>query len=184
MLASTLLATTSWFLAAIFAVALRHKIAEHDRFAAALGAYRLLPAAMVRIAAKLLIALEAGTLLLLVLVMPYGLVCAAALLLLYFAAMAINVARGRAFIDCGCGDEPTPLSSGALLRNLILAALALGAYAGQSAVGGFAAMIGTLTAGQVLVALALMLVTGLLYAAAEQLLRNQATHRRLWLGAS
>ncbi len=50
----------------------------------------------------------------------------AMLLLLVFAgAMAINIKRGRSFIDCGCGRAQLrqPLSLALVLRNLVLALL-------------------------------------------------------------
>jgi hypothetical protein len=46
---------------------------------------------------------------------------AGALLAIYSAAIAINLARGRA-IDCGCSARPQPLSRGLLARNALLAA--------------------------------------------------------------
>jgi hypothetical protein len=42
----------------------------------------------------------------------------------YTVAMSVNLARGRRYIDCGCGDLPTPLSGWLLLRNGLLMALA------------------------------------------------------------
>ena len=45
----------------------------------------------------------------------------AALLLAYAAVMAINLVRGRRFIDCGCGGAAQPLSLGLVLRNVVLA---------------------------------------------------------------
>jgi hypothetical protein len=50
---------------------------------------------------------------------------AAALLALYSFAVAINLARGRREIDCGCSARPQPLSRGLLVRNAALAAAAL-----------------------------------------------------------
>ena len=182
MLGTTLLVAVSWLLAAIFAAAVRHKIGEHARFAAALAAYRLVPAGVVGLAAKLLAAFEVVAVILLVLVMPAGLLLASGLLALYLAAMGVNIARGRAFIDCGCGDEPTPLSHGTLARNAVLIALALGVYLALPPAAGSGTMIGTLAFDQVLVAASLALVAGLIYVAVEQLLRNQTIHRRLWLG--
>jgi hypothetical protein len=49
---------------------------------------------------------------------------AAGLLLVFALAMAINLARGRSHIDCGCGDARgrQPLSAGLVIRNLAMAA--------------------------------------------------------------
>ncbi|OYW49001.1 MAG: methylamine utilization protein MauE [Novosphingobium sp. 28-62-57] len=50
---------------------------------------------------------------------------ASALLIAFAAAMAVNIGRGRAHIDCGCGRSELrqPLSRTLVLRNLVLAAL-------------------------------------------------------------
>src|SRR5712664_1011140 len=83
-------------LALLFFVAAGHKLRDLDRFRATLAEYRLLPAGLVPLAAALVVAVEvpaAGALL-----VPgaraAGLVSAAALLVLYGAAIAINLARG------------------------------------------------------------------------------------------
>jgi hypothetical protein len=59
---------------------------------------------------------------------------AAALLAVFAAAVAINLARGRDHIDCGCGDAASrqPLHAGLVVRNLAMAvALAAAALAPQ-----------------------------------------------------
>jgi hypothetical protein len=50
---------------------------------------------------------------------------ASALFVVFAAAMAINIRRGRKAIDCGCGRSQLrqPLHWGLVLRNLVLAAL-------------------------------------------------------------
>src|SRR2546425_10159919 len=94
-------------LALLCFVAAGHKLRDRDRFRATLAEYRLLPAGLVPLAAALVVAVEvaaAGALL-----VPgaraAGLVAAAALLVLYGAAIAINLARGRRDIDCGCAGR-------------------------------------------------------------------------------
>ena len=69
--------------------------------------YRLLPRVTVPAASALLPPVEmiVGILLLSALLMPWAQACAAALLALFAAAMAVNIARGRAHIDCGCGQS-------------------------------------------------------------------------------
>lgn len=57
-----------------------------------------------------------------------GAALGAALLLVYAATMAWHRARGHE-LDCGCGGEPLPVSWALVARNLVLAALALGAAA-------------------------------------------------------
>ncbi len=116
-------------LALLFFVAAGHKLRDLDRFRATLAEYRLLPAGLVPLAAALVVAVEvaaAGALL-----VPgaraAGLVAAAALLVLYGAAIAINLARGRRDIDCGCAGPAVrrPISGALVARNAALAALAL-----------------------------------------------------------
>ena len=101
----------------------------------------------------------------------------AGLFLLYGVAMAINLHRGRQFIDCGCGDEPTPLGIGLLLRNAALCGLTVAAAGGVPDLG-IAAGWSLLIAG-----IGAALAYGI-YAAIDQLLANSGRHRRLWLGVS
>ena len=79
-----------------------HKLSEPNAFLSALAAYRIVPAGL----------LEA-------------LFAAAVLFLIYGAAIAINLLRGRSYIDCGCGGAAHPLSWGLVVRNAVLAAAAL-----------------------------------------------------------
>ncbi len=114
-------------LASLFGPAAWHKITRRQDFAGSLQAYRLVPPRLLPALAFLLPLLEA--------LVPLGLIApstrmpalllAAALLLVYALAMALNLLRGRASIDCGCGDEAQPLSWALVLRNAVLVALAL-----------------------------------------------------------
>jgi hypothetical protein len=110
----------------VFAAAL-HKLTQPDAFAGALGAYRLLPQGAVPAAARALPLLELvlGVGILLPVTRLSALFALAGLLSLYAAAMAVNLARGRRDIDCGCGGTAHPLSWGLVARNLVLAAAAL-----------------------------------------------------------
>ena len=58
-----------------------------------------------------------------------------ALLVLYSAAIAINLLRGRRDIECGCGGAAThvPLSGWLLARNAALMATALAVHAAPQA---------------------------------------------------
>jgi len=91
--------------------------------------YRLLSGWMVAPAAVLLPPLELllAIGLLSAQVQPWPELAAIALLLLFAGAMAINVARGRVHIDCGCGQAflAQHLSRSLVARNLVLAALLL-----------------------------------------------------------
>ena len=57
----------------------------------------------------------------------WGLAGAAALLALYAAAIAVNLARGRRHLDCGCAGPALrrPISGWLVVRNLVLVAIAL-----------------------------------------------------------
>ena len=159
----------SWALAGVFAIAAVHKVKSHLAFRGILDQYQIMPRALVPFAAPLVVALECAVCLMLV-VPPWrwlGGALAAALLLLYGAAIAFNLyGRGRTSMDCGCGGEATPLSGWLLLRNGLLALLACAPWlaAPAAAASGWA--------GVVLAAL----MTALLwlgYAVGNQLLANQ-----------
>jgi uncharacterized membrane protein YphA (DoxX/SURF4 family) len=68
--------------------------------------YRLLPRFTVPVVSALLppVELVLGLLLLSAQVMPWAQFAAIMLLVLFATAMAINIRRGRAHIDCGCGQ--------------------------------------------------------------------------------
>lgn len=163
-----------WLLAAVFLVALHHKVSAAPRFRAALAAYKLVPPAWLRPVAWGLTVLEMVALVLLLLVRPEGLIIAAGLLLVYGAAMAVNLLRGRRLIDCGCGDEPTPLSGALLGRNGVLIGLALAALP--------AAFAPAYSLDVLAAAFGLCLPAITLYFAVDQLLANEGRYRRLWLG--
>ena len=114
-------------LALVMFAAAWHKLSEPEVFAGALAAYRLLPQALVAPVARLLPMVE-GLLAAGILVpatRPAALLLLAALILVYGAAMAINLLQGRRDIDCGCGGATHPLSWGLVARNIVLAAAAL-----------------------------------------------------------
>ncbi|MFN4135534.1 MAG: MauE/DoxX family redox-associated membrane protein [Novosphingobium sp.] len=106
------------------------KLRARGVFAGVVGNYRLLPDAMVPPFAAMLPPVEIliGAMLLAgirAVALP-----AAALLLLFAGAMAVNIRRGRSHIDCGCGRSELrqPLSRALVIRNLVLAALVLPAF--------------------------------------------------------
>ena len=91
-------------LALLLAVAAAHKLAGFRSFAATLGDYRLLPARAVSFVAVLTILAEIATasgLLVPALRAPAA-ITAALIFSAYGAAIAVNIARGRVDIDCGC----------------------------------------------------------------------------------
>lgn len=135
--AAFVLALAPALLAALVLVrAAAFKLADRQRFADVVRAYRLLPEGAVSPLAAVLPFIE--------LVLAVGLVvppsrpiaalAAGALLLVFAAAMGVNLARGRREIDCGCGDpaRSQPIGWGLVARNLVLAAM-LGACAAAPA---------------------------------------------------
>jgi hypothetical protein len=111
---------------AIFVQAGQAKLQHRELLGGVIANYRLLPGALVAPVALLLPWAEIGIGLGLIVGGAAVLAPAAmALLLIFAAAMGINVARGRREIDCGCGrsDLRQPLGWLLVLRNLVLAAL-------------------------------------------------------------
>jgi len=113
-----------WLLAAVFAQALDHKITAFSRFAAVFSAWRVVPQQATRGVAVGVGTAEFITVITNLLAFRIGLLLAALMLLAYAIGMQINRRRGRSFIDCGCGDEPVPLTAGLLIRNGVLVLLA------------------------------------------------------------
>ena len=173
MLAQLVSVVICWMLAAIFAHALHHKLTAWVRFKASFTAYQIVPAALLTPAAIVLCVGELTTVLLLVVLEPLGLLLGGLLLAVYGVGIGLNVARGRKHIDCGCGDEPTPVSWLVVSRNVVLVVLAWTAYITP---------LGPLNLWLAGVGMALALAAFGLYSAIEQLLANRGRHQRLWLG--
>jgi hypothetical protein len=116
------------FIAALLLSAAWHKLRDLALFRAVLDNYRLLPTAWLPAAALALPVAEATVG---VLLLPLETRAAAgwgalALLALVTTAVVINLQRGRARIDCGCGGtEQQPLSWGLVARNAVLGLLCL-----------------------------------------------------------
>jgi hypothetical protein len=113
-------------LVVVFMLAVLHKMRDFTRFRASMRAYEIIPDMFLVLFAPLVIALELLTVVLLFVHEGRGAMLGFALLGTYTLVMALNLARGRAEIDCGCGDLPTPLSGWLIIRNMALMALALG----------------------------------------------------------
>jgi hypothetical protein len=90
--------------ALVFAEAAIGKFRGPAAFRRILAGYRLLPSAATGPVARALPVIEAAVALLVPVrvALPWPSLAAAALLLLFAAAMAINLLRGRAGIECGC----------------------------------------------------------------------------------
>lgn len=160
-------------LALLLLLAAWHKVVARGEFVAVLGAYRLLPALVLRPVAWLLPACEAllGVAWLTRVAPSAVATLTATLLAVYAAAIAINLRRGRVHISCGCGfggaaGTDPPLSWWLVARNVLLGAVAL--LAAQPPAGRELGTYDWLT-------LVLVLLTGVaLHAGASQLLRNAA----------
>jgi hypothetical protein len=150
------------------------KARDRATFRAAVEGYEILPARAAGAASACLVAIEGA--LALGLVAPAGLGVrflalggAAALFAVYAFAIAINLARGRRDIDCGCGRAAAhvPLSGWLVARNGLLVAAALACARGASprALGVVDAL--TIAGGVVVLGLVWIAVHGLLAYAGE-----------------
>jgi hypothetical protein len=118
LLYALLLGTAAW-----------HKLRRFGDFAAVVEAYRVVPHALVPVAARLVPSLEVA-LALALLWAPLRSAAAWAVALLlatYAAAIALNLRRGRRDLDCGCAgpNDRRPIAAWMVLRNMVLAAAAL-----------------------------------------------------------
>jgi hypothetical protein len=113
--------------ALLFLTAAYGKFRRIAVFQGVVANYRLLPDALVAPVAYLLPPAEAllGAALLLRLGPSWPELGAAALLVVFAAAMAVNLRRGRRHIDCGCFQSALAqmLSWKLVIRNLVLASL-------------------------------------------------------------
>ena len=149
-----------------------HKLSARGEFRAALDEYRLLPPALVPLAAWLIPLCEA--LLGLAWLAGHASIAAplsAALLGIYAAAIAINLGRGRVHMGCGCGlggaaGKDLPLSWWLVVRNVMLGGLAL--------LGVWPAADRALGSHDWLTLLLMLAAATLLFAGASQLLRNHS----------
>ena len=124
-------------LALLFATAAVAKVRDRVRFAAVLAAYELVPRPFARGAAVLLpfIELNVAFGLFVKQVRPAAATAAAGLLLIYGAAMGVNLARGRQDIDCGCEGfgRRRSIAPWMIMRNALLMLVAAVAGAPSTA---------------------------------------------------
>jgi Methylamine utilisation protein MauE len=113
----------------VFLLAAIQKVQHWRILTGVIANYRLLPRAGVGLASALLPPLEmlVGVLLLSAMAGAWPALAAIVLLALFAAAMAINLRRGRAHIDCGCGQSflKQTLRWTLVARNGVLAVLLL-----------------------------------------------------------
>ena len=120
-------ATVRAALALLLLAAAAHKLRDPARFRATVAEYRLLPRPLVTLGAAILVLSELAAAVALAGARTWGLAGSAALLALYAAAIAVNLARGRRHLDCGCTGPALrrPISGWLVFRNLALVAIAL-----------------------------------------------------------
>ncbi|HLY53037.1 MAG TPA: MauE/DoxX family redox-associated membrane protein [Steroidobacteraceae bacterium] len=113
--------------ALLFASAALHKLRDLAHFREVLYAYRILPAGAVPVAAAAVPAAELGMALALLsaLTRAAAALTGVALLLGYGTAIAVNLARGRRDLACGCGgaQDARPIAPWMVARNLLLSML-------------------------------------------------------------
>ncbi len=154
-----------------------HKIREFAQFRVVLAGYQLFPGVLVAPAACSIVAVELILTLLWFsalytpLFVAVSAILSAVLLTLYGMAIAINLIRGRVHISCGCGvpganNTDQPLSSGILVRNSVLALVALA--------GVFPIIERDLAWFDFLSVVAALVTASILYLATSQLLSNSA----------
>jgi methylamine utilization protein MauE len=150
--------------------ALLHKVSRPAELTGVIRNYRLVPHGLVPLTAVAVVVCEACAALGLVLPQtraPAALL-ACALLLIYAAAMGINLLRGRTNINCGCGGAAEGISGLHVLRNLALALCAMAAIASGTARAPTGFELSAVTAGCVL-------AVWFMFLAFDQLLGNR-TH--------
>lgn len=125
--------TAALTLALVFGAAAYGKFTAWDEFEGVVQNFRVLPRALVPVVAKVLPPLEAiAAVAILVPALRAEAGSVMAVLLAAFAAgIAINLARGRVDIDCGCfrSSLKQNLSAWLVLRNVLLVVLAVACIA-------------------------------------------------------
>ena len=113
-------------LGTMFLAAGASKLSDLGEFADAIKHYRIIPGATAGAAARMVSLTEVvlGTVLILGLGIPYASFAGSALLVVFAAAMAVNLVRDRR-IPCGCKRESEPIRIKHILRNAVAVAALL-----------------------------------------------------------
>lgn len=159
----------------MFLFAAYHKLAEGPEFRATLYDYQILPPSLVPPASRIIPITElllGGSWLVSYYQQTLTAIGSAILLGVYALAIGINLYRGRIHIDCGCGfggkpDSEQFITGGLVFRNLILMAIAL--------ISLLPATTREFGFGDYVTLVAVLLVSTLLFAAANQLIANRAS---------
>ncbi|MGV0033817.1 MAG: MauE/DoxX family redox-associated membrane protein [Candidatus Azotimanducaceae bacterium WSBS_2022_MAG_OTU7] len=177
---STLPATiVTLFLSYLFVFGGCQKLSDLHSFQHALEEYKVLPASWSVLASLLIPFTEvlAGLAVLIPSVRSPALMVLAVLLAAYTAAIAINILRGRADLDCGCagpGQKQT-INAWLLGRNIVLLSMALLSASVSASVSTIAAT-GLLSWGFAFLGATL---TVLIYHVVNQLIANNTLLRRI-----
>lgn len=169
-MASLVSATITVFVTLIFVRAAFHKLSGFTEFTGFVADYGLLPQRLVVPASMGIVGAELLAVLLQFVPGAQGIALgvAAAMLVVYGVAMAINILRGRTSIECGCGGAVQPLSWSLVARNGVLALLAVaGIVAGPYALG----------IADAITAIAVGFAGWAVFLLAEQILANSSTAR-------
>lgn len=121
------------FVTLLFATALLHKLADARQFIDVFRNYQIVPQAIAKPIAYMVLLAEAVAVLLLIMRPAEGGILAASLLAAYALGMGVNIMRGRTYIDCGCHWQVQKrgghtLSLNLIIRNIGFAILALILY--------------------------------------------------------
>jgi hypothetical protein len=121
--------TIAILIAFVFAAAGIHKAMNFSHHAGVVADYRVVPAWVVPLLAPLIIVLEFAVVVLVLIpdTRSAGVILTTGLLFVYILSIALNLVRGRTFIDCGCswGSQGHQISAWLIARNLIMVAVAL-----------------------------------------------------------
>jgi len=159
----------------MFLVAAYHKLSDGPKFRVTLLEYQILPEPLVASSSRVIPVVElllGASWLFAFYQQTITAIGSAILLGIYAFAIGINLLRGRDYIDCGCGfggknDSEQFLSVGLVLRNLVLAALAL--------ISLLPAVDRVLSFGDYATLVATLVSATLLFGATNQLISNRAS---------
>lgn len=121
--------TIAILIAFVFAAAGIHKTLNFSHHAGVVADYRVVPALVVPLLAPLIIVLEFAVVVLVLIpeTRSAGVILTASLLSIYIFSIALNLVRGRTFIDCGCswGSQGHQISAWLIVRNLLMVIVTL-----------------------------------------------------------
>lgn len=157
----------------LFVFSLVHKLRNLPLFNENIRDYRLTAEGMNAVVAAAILFVEFSIVILLVAKPPIGFCLAGIMLLLYAGAMLVNLLRGRSTIDCGCGRAGAgqTISYALVIRNIVISLLAFLATQGL--------FVTSISQPQLLLGMAGLLVTVLLYSAINELLVNAPKLKKL-----